>query len=252
MSVPHTSWAEHYDAVYELSFGSFYDNLSQDTLQMVKQIASPPARVIDFGAGTGRLSIPLAAAGYAVTAVEPCQAMLDRLEAKAHQRQLNIATVCQRMQDYQPSGQYDVALCVFSILSYLLDDAALDLSIQAAARSLRHGGALLIDVPCSQLYRNYHITRDGIDRDVQVTPKGGGIYEYCETTRIKGHNGIISSYTDTFPIRCWSESEVLSTFAESGFVIEKDLSQEFFYSGAHYYLLRKEGEGAKPEPDPMK
>jgi SAM-dependent methyltransferase len=47
-------------------------------------------RVGDLGAGIGHVALPLAQRGFAVTAVEPAQAMLDRLRAEARKRRLSV------------------------------------------------------------------------------------------------------------------------------------------------------------------
>ena len=70
---PHASWAGIYDLVYEESFGQFYEALTDTTIDQIKKTVHPPASIVDFGAGTGRLSIPLATSGYMITAVEPCR-----------------------------------------------------------------------------------------------------------------------------------------------------------------------------------
>jgi SAM-dependent methyltransferase len=44
-------------------------------------VGPPPRRVLDLGAGTGKLTGVLVAAGYKVTAVEPLPAMLDQLRS---------------------------------------------------------------------------------------------------------------------------------------------------------------------------
>jgi len=48
------------------------------------------ARVVDIGAGIGHVTIPLAARGFVVTAVEPAIEMLDRLRTTANERGLNV------------------------------------------------------------------------------------------------------------------------------------------------------------------
>ena len=63
---PHDAWAEVYDLVYAEEFGGFLDGLTDRTLELVCSLAKPPAAVADFGAGTGRLAIPLASAGYQI------------------------------------------------------------------------------------------------------------------------------------------------------------------------------------------
>jgi len=49
---------------------------------LIAKKVQPPAKIVDFGAGTGRLSIPLSRKGFDVTAVEPCENMLNQLKRK--------------------------------------------------------------------------------------------------------------------------------------------------------------------------
>jgi SAM-dependent methyltransferase len=56
-------------------------------------LPSPPARVLDAGAGTGFLSIILARQGYEVTALDLSPAMLGRLQDKATRAGLSIRTI---------------------------------------------------------------------------------------------------------------------------------------------------------------
>ncbi len=85
---PHSSWADVYDLAYERSFGEFYSELTDATVQFIAGIIEPPARIVDFGAGTGRLSVPLAKLGFRVTAVDPCLEMLRQLLQKSSKGEL--------------------------------------------------------------------------------------------------------------------------------------------------------------------
>ncbi len=56
-------------------------------------LPAPPARVLDAGAGTGFLSLMLAAQGYQVTALDLSAGMLGQLAAKAARLGLEVQTV---------------------------------------------------------------------------------------------------------------------------------------------------------------
>jgi SAM-dependent methyltransferase len=53
----------------------------------------PRAHAGDLGAGTGRLALPLAARGLRVTAIEPAEAMLERLVEKARASGLDVTGI---------------------------------------------------------------------------------------------------------------------------------------------------------------
>ncbi len=80
--VAHDSWAKVYDEVYERSFKILYKPLTQETLKLLIEEADKGCKIIDFGAGTGRLSLPLSELGYDITAVDPSLEMLKILQSK--------------------------------------------------------------------------------------------------------------------------------------------------------------------------
>ena len=72
-------------------------------------------RVGDLGAGIGHVALPLAERGVEVVAIEPAQAMLDRLRAEARRRRLSIRAIHATAE------------------ALPLDDASLDLAVVADA-----------------------------------------------------------------------------------------------------------------------
>ena len=158
---PHASWAEVYDLVYEQSFGRVYAELTETTVREIEERIQPPAEIVDYGAGTGRLSVPLAATGFNVTAVEPCPEMLKQLKLKSGTD--SIRCVCSKMEDFTGDGKFDVALCVFTVLVYLLDEESLKKSLRAAHNSLKPGGILFIDIPSEFLFEGYSQNNDLVE-----------------------------------------------------------------------------------------
>ena len=67
-------------------------------------------------------------------ATDPSAEMLAVLRSKAERQNLPIQTVRGRMQDVSGSAQFDIALCVFTVLLYVLDETALNASIPVQDR----------------------------------------------------------------------------------------------------------------------
>ncbi len=237
MTDPHSSWAEYYDTVYKESFGFFYGDLTKATLEVIRVCLEPPARIVDFGAGTGRLSIPLAELGYDVEAVDPCRPMLEQLKSKTGGEEINIVNCL--MQDFQSEKKFDMALCVFTVLTYILDDKSLKRSIQSAASALKPEGLLLIDIPSRYLFQSYSRKTQKIDRIVSIMPEDEVLYSYEESITVKCDDGNIVT-SDRFTIRYWDPEHVIDVLGRNGFSVLKDLSSTFAGTGSQYFLFKKD------------
>ena len=234
---PHSSWAGVYDIAYQRSFGDFYDRLTDVTVGLIADRLPPPASIVDFGAGTGRLSIPLSQMGYAVTAVEPCQEMLAGLHRKDQHN--SVSSVCARMEDFRGEGKFDMALCVFTVILYLLDEDSLKKSLAAAYEGLRADGMLLLDIPSETIFSGYSRRDLGFERTVAVTRHNGSIYIYREELTVTNDAGDATRYVHEFQIRHWSRRQVMELLEEIGFVDGEDLTHHFSGAGSSYYKFKK-------------
>jgi SAM-dependent methyltransferase len=233
---PHESWADVYDLAYEESFGDFYQALTDTTIDQIKNIVSPPARVVDFGAGTGRLSIPLDALGYEVVAVEPCKVMQEQMFQKPGGE--GVSGFTGKMQDFRTDAPFDLAICVFTVLLYLLDEDSLSSAFKAANKALRPGGYMLLDVPSRGLFNSFQRKTGLLQRNVSVRLIHDDIYSYQESITLT-QDDRQTPYIDKFEIRCWEVDKVLQELASAGFSIADDLSAEFVGTGSRYYLVQK-------------
>ena len=75
-------------STYGDAFADVYDRWYPDAgetdaaVERLARLASPGGRLLELGVGTGRLAIPLAGRGLAVTGIDASDAMLERLHAK--------------------------------------------------------------------------------------------------------------------------------------------------------------------------
>jgi len=230
-------WADAYDLLYQKSFGLFYDELTQLTINSIQELTPSNSRIVDFGAGTGRIALPLARTGRHVTAVEPCAEMLHVLHRKQGDTVLEVVNCC--MADFTSSRFYDFGTCVFTVLLYLLDEVELEASLKAAAQVLRPGAKFMIDIPSRALFSQSHRKDEDFDRFVDIQPLGKDLYRYDENSMLIDAGGHERHLIDSFTIRYWHSSKVLSIADRCGLIFDKDLSGEFSGTGSEYFLLKK-------------
>ncbi|MGC4852729.1 class I SAM-dependent methyltransferase [Micromonospora sp. DT4] len=117
------------------------------------EVATPPLRaalsagrtpeVLDLGAGTGLLSLLLAAAvpGVRLTLVDAAPAMLARATDELSARSVPHRTVQADLSDELPSGRYDAVVSALAI--HHLDDAGKRALYRRAAAALTPGGVFV-------------------------------------------------------------------------------------------------------------
>jgi SAM-dependent methyltransferase len=123
--------------LYDLEYSHEYDLPSWLTL--AKREGGP---IVEWGAGTGRLVIPLAKAGFDVTGVELSERMVEEGRKKGG----TIEWVCGDMRTAQLGQRYALAVCAFNSFLCLLNvDEALAF-LRNAREHLKPGGLLGIEV----------------------------------------------------------------------------------------------------------
>lgn len=240
MKQPHDNWAIFYDFVYDKTYGRFYHDLTAETLKAINNIL-PKGTIIDFGAGTGRLSIPLTKQNYSIIAVEKSGGMVKQFRENQIKHNLDIQIQNCSIAEYD-NKKADLALALFTVLSYSVSEEELSETVNNICRHIKPNGFFFFDLPNMVFFnagRIVNIQTENFYRSVELTKDIGDIFTYKETC--KGiFNGQNFEYQDEFNIRYWSLNTLDNLLQENGFVDTNKAFTQFSSTGSTYKLYKKQ------------
>jgi SAM-dependent methyltransferase len=112
-------------------------------------------RILELGAGSGRVTIPLARAGHEVVAMDSSPAMLAKLRARVAALPAAVAkriTVVEGdLRSFEVGKKFDLAIAVFNVLEHLYTRVEVDACLRCVAAHLTPGGAFAFDVQMPDL-----------------------------------------------------------------------------------------------------
>lgn len=197
----------------EDTFASGADEIAD----LVELAGIAPGPVLDLGSGPGRHALPLARAGYPVTAVDTSRLLLDQLKESAGE--LPIELVEADMRQFRREQAFDLVLVMWTSFGYFRDEAD---HVQVLANihdSLKPGGRLVLDlVGVEYLARNLepvHLTEYDDDRLLIERP-----LLTDNLTRLENEWLLIDGDTvhrAEFSHRVWSAGEITALLSRCGF-----------------------------------
>lgn len=238
-TVPHDSWAHWYDFVYTKCYGTIYQDLNEAHLQLIESLLPSGRSILDIGAGTGRLSIPLAEKNYRVTAIERSPAMAEVLQNKLQKKTEDLHIVTADMATFHATASH-LAIAVFTVLTYTTDAEQMRDNLKNIAAHLLPGGYFLFDLPGTHFFDEevlIDMKTKALKRKVRLQKLGNDLFLY----RDEGSGTYMKqsfSYNDAFNIRYWRIEELEEILQEFKLArVDIDLNHLNF-SGAHYYLFQ--------------
>lgn len=123
--------------------GMFSDQVLRPTVERLTEFAEG-GRAVEFAIGTGRVAIPLARAGVAVSGIELSGAMIARLREKVTEDEIPV--VQGDMTSASAGAGYSLAFLVFNTIANLLTQEEQVECFRNAARHLAPGGRFVIEL----------------------------------------------------------------------------------------------------------
>lgn len=141
---------DYHPRTYGEAFADVYDEWYSDVTDTAACVAAVArlaggGPVLELGAGTGRLALPLAAAGVDTWALDASRAMLAALAAKPGGERVLPVLGDMARPPLRPGAGFTVVLCAFNSLFNLPDAAEQRLCLQAAATLLAPAGRLIVE-----------------------------------------------------------------------------------------------------------
>ncbi len=146
-------FARFYDQDYR-----YYDDDIDAILALAAECGDP---ILELGCGTGRVLLPLVKAGHEVTGVDISPALLDCAASKLHRGALKAQLVQADLRAYDlPVKTFAFSFCTSNTLMHFTTPTDQIAVLRNAARHLRPGGKLLIDLFNPDLQRLFAV--DGL------------------------------------------------------------------------------------------
>ncbi|MGN0193808.1 MAG: class I SAM-dependent DNA methyltransferase [Pseudoramibacter sp.] len=148
--------------MYE-DFAKVYDELMQEIdydewadyiFRMTLNAATPIKKILEFGCGTGNITLRLAKKGFDVTAVDLSEDMLTVADEKAEEQGIdNVRFFKGDMSNFKIDETFDAVITCCDSFNYLENLEKIESFIACSAEALRPGGLLMFDMNTPEKYK---------------------------------------------------------------------------------------------------
>jgi len=134
------------DLIYD---ANIYDGMNTNLadLQFYKRWLpkNKNSRILELCCGTGRLTLPIAQAGYNICGVDNTSSMLEAAKEKASKDGLEVEFVNADIRTLDLPTKYDLIFIPFNSIHHLYDNEDLFKAFAVVKRHLKEGGIFLLD-----------------------------------------------------------------------------------------------------------
>ncbi|WP_082989417.1 class I SAM-dependent DNA methyltransferase [Christensenella intestinihominis] len=222
MNKQYSALARLYD---DLMYDVPYEEWSRYIIELlIGENAGPGAEVLEYACGTGNLTLPLARAGYHITAVDASEEMLFCAQEKTRRNALQVNYACGDMCCFRLNKPARAAVCACDGVNYLLTEAELQRFFEQAYANLQARGVFLFDI--SSAYKLRHILGNEFyydDGEDETCFWQNRFNEKSKTVRmeltifIRRDGASYERQDETHVQRAWERAEIERMLRDAGF-----------------------------------
>lgn len=202
----------------------------------------PGTSLLDVPCGNGPLSVAIARHGVHVTGVDSDRGWIEEAGRAARDAGLSVDFQVGDMRELPPTGRFDAALSWWSSFGYF-DDAGNEAHASALRRTLRPGGALLLELASLETFCGRWVERTWSEvagvrmLEARALDAMGGRLRTEWTLQRGGHTETLQS--DLWLPSCRELVTLLRRVGFSSFEVTADLDGRPFVPGSRLVLLAR-------------
>jgi|AP95_1055475.scaffolds.fasta_scaffold87820_1 SAM-dependent methyltransferase len=184
----------------------------------------PGEKVLDLCCGQGRHAVPLAREGLAMTGLDMTESYLELAKSAAHEAGVRLNLVRGDMRELRFEQEFDAVINMFTAFGYFDDEADDQRVLDGAARALKAGGRILLDL----LNRDW-VAANYVRSERRTGPDGTVFIENRKFDSESGRNHIEFTIIDPdgaerttgHHIRLYVATEISRMLAGAGLAVQR-------------------------------
>ena len=129
--------------LYDRQYANYHDDIAHYGRLAEKLGAN---RVLELGAGTGRVTVPLARRGLSMTGLEVSPIMLERARTRSEHEGVKVRWLEGDMREFDLNEQFPLIIAPFNALMHLYTLNDQDRALERIAAHLKPGGVFAFDL----------------------------------------------------------------------------------------------------------
>ena len=202
-----------------------YENWVTYLKELLEERHAKPRRILDLACGTGNVTELLAAEGFAMTGVDIASDMIAAAKSKAESKQLEIPYYVQDAAELDlPGEKFDLCICLFDSLNYILEPDRLAMAMERVASHLTRKGLFIFDMNTEYALKNHFFDQSNRMSDVRLRYDWKSSYSHdtrlCKVSMkfwFRGEDEIERVFEEEHLQFAYRMEEALSMLTNAGF-----------------------------------